>query len=73
MQAQPSHIARTSDFFNECDVDRDGLISFDELCTVGIPRFVADPESAYRKSLKSWLFYLAFQITVLVRHQLLNV
>lgn len=51
MQAQPSHIARTSDFFNECDVDRDGLISFDELCTVGIPRFVADPESAYRKSL----------------------
>lgn len=51
MQAQPSHIARTSDFFNECDADRDGLISYDELCTGGRPRFVADPESAYRKSL----------------------
>ena len=51
MQAQPSHIARTSDFFNECDADRDGLISFDELCTGGRPRFVADLESAYRKSL----------------------
>ena len=50
-EQKPSHIARTSDFFNECDADRDGLISFDELCTGGRPRFVADLESAYRKSL----------------------